>query len=488
MDINTLTVKKAHEDLKAKKYSSRELTQEFFSQIDDVDEKVKAFVSRTEEVAFEKADKFDNGEYQDSMIGGVPGSLKDLLNMEGSVTTASTKTLADFKSPYNSNVAEQILKSGGVVLGKTNMDAFAHGSSTEKSDFFVTHNPWDLERLPGGSSGGAAAAVAARMGLWSIGSETAGSIRQPASWTGTTGLKPTYGRVSRYGGIAMGSSLDCPGPICKTAEDCAILLDVIAGHDPRDATSSSLPVGNYFKNLKKDIEGIKIGLPRQYFDKERIEPEVLERVMCAVKELENMGAVIVDMDLMDPKYGVAVYTVICRIEVASNLGRYDGIRYGYKGEGKYESVLDQITHTRGEAFGQEAKQRSMTGAYAQYRGISDQYYQKAQKVRTLIKQDLERAFKEVDIIIGPSTPSTALKIGATEGNPLFGEMADILIESSTLAGNPGISIPVGFDSRELPVGMNIFAPQFAEQLVLNLSHAYQSETDWHFALPKLLIK
>lgn len=486
MDINTLTVKKAGEDLRAKKYSSRELTKEFFSRMDSVDDRVKAFVSRTEEVAFEKADAFDRGEFQDCMIAGIPGSLKDLLNMVGSVTTASSKTLANFQSPYNSNVAEQVLKNGGVVLGKTNMDAFAHGSSTEKSDFFTTHNPWDLDRLPGGSSGGSAAAVAAGMGLWSIGSETAGSIRQPASWTGTTGLKPTYGRVSRYGGVAMGSSLDCPGPICKTAEDCAILLDVIAGHDPRDATSSQIPAGKYFQNLNKDIKGLRIGLPRQYFDKERIEPEVLEKVMNAVGELEKLGAVIVDMDLMDPKYGVAVYTVICRIEVASNLGRYDGIRYGYKTDQKAESILDQITKTRSEAFGKEAKQRSMTGAYAQYRGITHQYYQKAQKVRTLIKQDLERAFGEVDIIIGPSTPSTALPIGATEGNPLFGEIADILIESSTLAGNPGISLPVGFDSKGLPVGMNVFTPQFSEQLVLNIGYAYQTVTDWHLQLPKIL--
>ncbi len=298
-------------------------------------------------------------------------------------------------------------------------------------------------------------------------------------------MKPTYGRVSRFGVEAMGASLDCPGPLCKSAEDCAILLQVLAGKDPKDATTSQNLVENYFENLNSDIKGLKIGLPRQYFDEKEIESEVLEKVMDAVKEFEKLGAVVEEMDLMEPKYAVAVYTVICRSEVSSNLARYDGIRYGYKSDKQAESIIDQYINNRSESFGKEAKQRSITGAYALSAGLSGEYYQKAQKVRTLVRKDLEDAFKTYDVIIGPTTPSTALKIGATEGNPLFGEIADRLIEASTIAGNPGISVPVGFDKDGLPVGMNIFAPQFAEQLVLNFGYAYQQVTDWHMKSPVL---
>jgi aspartyl-tRNA(Asn)/glutamyl-tRNA(Gln) amidotransferase subunit A len=393
--------------------------------------------------------------------------------------------LKSYESVYNSTVVDKLEKEDAVIFGKTNMDAFAHGSSTERSDFFTTKNPWDLNRVPGGSSGGSAAAVAAGMGIYSIGTETAGSIRLPASWCGITGLKPTYGRVSRYGVVSMGSSLDSPGPMTKNVEDAAILLEVLAGKDEKDANTSTKKVENYFANLNKDISGMKIGLPKQYFNEDAIQKEVLERVTDAAKLLEKQGAELVDMDLMDPKYGIAVYTVICRSEISSNLGRYDGIRYGYFSDEKAEEILDQVMINRGEGFGNEAKQRSMTGAYALSAGYYDAYYKKAQKVRTLIRQDLERAFEEVDIIIGPTTPTTALKLGESENNPLFGEMADILIEASTLSGCPGLNIPVGFDQNSLPVGMNLFAPQFNEQQILNVGYAYQNETDYHNQFPDL---
>jgi len=479
LDLQKLTLTQVNKDLSDKKYSSKEITEEVFARIAKIDQKVKAFVSLTKEQALKAAVKFDKEKNRKSKIAGVPGSIKDLYNWIGTKTTASSNIIKNYISPYNSTVTQKLLDSGAVLVGKTNLDAFAHGSSTEKSDFFTTLNPWNLEHLPGGSSGGSAAAVASGMGIYSIGTETAGSIRQPSSWCGLTGLKPTYGRVSRYGIIAMGSSLDSPGPICKSVEDCAILLEILAGKDKFDATTSLKPVEKYYKNLNSDINGLKIGLPRQYFDKSQIQPEVIEKVMEAVKILEKLGAKIMEMDLMDPKYGIAVYTVICRSEVSSNLARFDGIRYGYISDKKAESILDQISYNRGEGFGNEAIQRSMTGAYALSAGYYDAYYKKAQQVRSLIIEDLKEAFKKVDVIIGPTTPSTALKVGATEGNPLFGEIADVLIEASTLSGCPGLNVPVGFDNEGLPIGMDIFAPQFEEQRILNVGYAYQQISDYH---------
>ncbi len=487
MEIHELTLKQVSEDLKQGKYSSKEITQVVIDSIKKKDDEIKAFVNITEEKALEAADKFDKSPDKDklSKIAGVPGSLKDLFNWVDTPATASSNMLSNYISPYNATVTQRLLDNDAVFVGKTNLDSFAHGSSTETSDFFTTRNPWDTNRLPGGSSGGSAASVSAGMSIYSMGTETAGSIRQPSSWCGLTGLKPSYGRVSRYGVIAMGSSLDSPGPICKSVEDCAILLEALAGKDPKDATSHPSKAERYFDNLNADIDGLKIGLPKKYFDKDEIQEDVIKRVREALEELERAGAELVDIELMDPKYAIAVYTLVCRSEVSSNLARYDGIRYGHSTDEATETIDEFIAKNRGEGFGEESQRRIMTGTYALSSGYYDAYYKKAQKVRTMITQDLEKAFKNVDIIIGPTTPSTALKVGSTEGNPLFGEIADVLVEAGTLSGYPGLNVPVGFDKNDLPVGMNIVAPQFEEQQILNVGYAYQKLTDWHTKFPKI---
>ncbi|HEX9804137.1 MAG TPA: Asp-tRNA(Asn)/Glu-tRNA(Gln) amidotransferase subunit GatA [Candidatus Dojkabacteria bacterium] len=485
MEVAKLTIKQTRKDLDEKKYSSKELTEAIFERIEKNDNDVKAFISNYKEEAMNASEEFDSGKSDDSKIAGIPVSLKDNYNWKGSKTTASSNIIKDYISPYNATVTERLVNAGAVITSKANMDAFAHGSSTETSDFFTSRNPWDLSKLPGGSSGGSAAAVASGMSIYSMGSETAGSVRGPASWCGLTGLKPTYGRSSRYGIIAMGSSLDVPGPITKSVEDAAIVLEIIAGQDPRDATTSPKSAEKYFENLSDDLMGMKIGVVKQYFDEEKIEKEVLVKVHEALATLEKKGAKLIDIDLMDPKYGLAVYTVVCRSEVSSNLGRYDGIRYGHFSDEKAETMLDQIALNRGEGFGNEAKQRSMTGAYALSAGYYDAYYKKAQQVRTLIIEDMNKAFDEVDVLVGPTMASTALEIGATEGNPLFGEMMDVLVMASSLSGTPGLSVPVGFDSKNLPVGLNIMAPQFEEQRILNLGYAYQNETDWHTKFPDI---
>jgi aspartyl-tRNA(Asn)/glutamyl-tRNA(Gln) amidotransferase subunit A len=487
MEIQSLTLKQAAQDLKEKKYSSKELTQEIYTNIEKNDGNIKAYVNLTREKALAAAEKYDSSsETPSSAIAGVPGSIKDLFNWYDTPTTASSNMLKDYISPYNATVTQRLLDHDAVLVGKTNLDSFAHGSSTETSDFFTTRNPWDTNRLPGGSSGGSAASVAAGMAIYSVGTETAGSIRQPSSWCGLSGLKPTYGRVSRYGVISMGSSLDSPGPMCKSVEDCALLLEVLAGRDPKDATSHHAKVENYFENLNAHtVNGLKIGLPKKYFEADVIQDDVIIRVREALEVLESKGAELIDIELLDPKYSIAVYTLVCRSEVSSNLARFDGIRYGHTTEKNIETIDELISRNRGEGFGDEPRRRVMTGTYALSSGYYDAYYKKAQKVRTLIKKDLEKAFKQVDVIIGPTTPSTALEVGATKGNPLFGEVADMLVEAGTLAGYPGLTLPVGFDRDSLPVGMNIIAPQFEEQLILNTGYAYQQETDWHTKSPKL---
>jgi aspartyl-tRNA(Asn)/glutamyl-tRNA(Gln) amidotransferase subunit A len=354
-----------------------------------------------------------------------------------------------------------------VLLGKTNMDAWAHGSSTETSDFGPTKNPWNSDHLPGGSSGGAAASVAADEAVAAIGSETAGSIRQPASWCGVVGLKPTYGRVSRYGVVAMGSSLDSPGPITKTVEDSALLLQVLAGVDPMDATTAPNDVPNYLSNINRDIKGLKIGVSDDYF--EGVDEEVKAKINEGIKALEKLGASVKKIKLFSPKYSIAVYTIIQRAEVSSNLARLDGIRYG---------------HDR-SFFAEEAKRRIMLGTYALSSGYYDQYYNKALKVRTIIIDDFKKAFQDVDVIIGPTSPTTALPIGATEGQAMFGELADMLVEPSSIAGLSGINVPAGFSKNGLPIGMDIIGPQFGEEIVLRVGQSYERGTEWHKRKPKV---
>ncbi len=459
--LNQLTVAKAIDGLKNKDFSIEELVKSCFEEIKKTNSEIKAFVTLREKQSLRLARKYDQELLKNPKVFarkplfGIPIALKDNFSTKGIKTTASSNILKDYIPPYSATVVKKLLKAGAIIVGKTNMDAWAHGSSTETSDFFTTKNPHDPERSPGGSSGGSAAAVGANQVLAAIGSETAGSIRQPASWCGVVGLKPTYGRVSRWGLIAMASSTDSPGSLTKTTEDAALILSVLAGKDPRDATTSEEPTKNYLKEIEKKKKRITLGVPQEYF-LPKMDKKVRLVVEKAIVQLEKLGFKIKPVSLLDPKYAIAVYTIVQRAEVSSNLGRYDGIRYGYSR--KY--------------FGKEAKRRMMLGAHVLSSGYFDQYYLKAQKVRSLILKDYERVFKKVDAIVAPTSPTVALKIGASEKNPLFGEMQDVLVEASSLAGLPGISLNCGW-ADNLPVGLQIVAPQFREDLILNIAHHYE---------------
>jgi aspartyl-tRNA(Asn)/glutamyl-tRNA(Gln) amidotransferase subunit A len=469
MDITTLTITQAKKDLKAKKYSSVELTEAYLKRIKSVEKKVKAFVTVTEKEALQNAKAADEqlAKGIDLPLLGIPLSIKDNFSTNGIRTTASSKVLDEYIPPYDATVVTKLKEAGIVLLGKTNMDAWAHGSSTETSDFGASRNPWNTDHLPGGSSGGAAASMAADEVLGAIGSETAGSIRQPASWCGVVGMKPTYGRVSRYGVIAMGSSLDSPGPITRTVEDSALILQILAGQDGHDATTSPMEVPDYQKALKKDIKGMTIGISEDYF--EGVDPEVSSTVKKAVKIYEKLGARIKKINLFQPKYVIAVYTIIMRSEVSSNLARLDGIRYG-----------NDRTY-----FGEEAKRRIMLGTYALSAGYYDQYYNKALKVRSVIIDDFKKAFQDVDVIIAPTNPVTSPKVGASANDPMFGELSDILVEPSSLAGLTGINITCGFSKAGLPIGMQIIGPQFAEEVVLNAAYKYEQENPLYLKKPIL---
>lgn len=471
--MNNLTIKQAKEGLKTKKFSSIELTKACLNQINKIEGRLNAFVTVTEKEALEQAENADleikNG--TELPLLGIPIAIKDNFSTIGIRTTASSKVLDEYIPPYDATVVKKLKDAGVIIVGKTNMDAWAHGSSTETSDYGPTRNPWNTNHLPGGSSGGSAASVASNEVIAAIGSETAGSIRQPASWCGVVGLKPTYGRVSRYGVIAMGSSLDSPGPITKNVEDSALILDILAGFDNFDATTSPLPVGNYLGNLNIDIKNLKIGISDEYFIS-GIDKEVEGKVKEAIKKLQNMGAEIENIKLFDPKYAIDVYTIIQRSEVSSNLARYDGIRFG-----------NDRTY-----FADEAKRRIMFGTYALSSGYYDQYYNKAQRVRTVIIKDFEKAFKKVDVIIAPTSPSLALPVGSTKNASMFGEIADVLVEPSSIAGLCGINIPVGFSKSGLPIGMQIIGPQFKENIVLAVAHQYETNTfseSWRKNKPNL---
>lgn len=461
--------------LESGRASAKELLSEAIKKAEEADELYNIFVSKT----YDKAEGFTDKQidYSKSLLAGIPTAVKDNFNWEGTNTTASSNMLKEYESPYSSTIVQRLLDNNASIIGKTNMDAFAHGSSTATSDFFTTLNPFNKDYYPGGSSGGSAAAVAAGIVPYSIGSETAGSIRQPSAWCGLVGLVPTYGRLSRYGLVAMGSSFDRPGPIATTVEDCAIVIDALSGKDSMDATSVDRPKTNIYKNLDKSIKSLRIGLPNQYWD-ERIDDSVRSKVKDAISLLEKAGAEIVEIDLLDPKYSIAVYTIVCRSEVSSNLARLDGIRYGHISSEIFDDVLTQISNNRGEGFGKEAKQRSMTGAYTLSAGYYDAYYKKAQIVRNLIKQDLEAAFDNVDVIVSPTTPTVALKVGdPMVDNPLFGELSDVLVEASALSGMPSLNIPVGLDEKEnMPVGMQLIGRQWDEQTIANVGYAYQEIT------------
>ncbi len=465
-----LNLKEALEGLKNKEFSSLELTNSCIERIKEVDGKVKAYLTLNFENALLDAKKADEiiskkGEsaFKDFPLLGIPYALKDNFSTKGIRTTASSKVLTDYIPPFESTVSQRIKEAGAVLLGKTNMDAFAHGSSTETSDFLKTANPWDTKRVPGGSSGGSAAAVAANMCIFSIGSETAGSIRGPASWCGVSGFKPSYGRVSRYGVIAMASSTDSPGPICKSIWDCSYVLSIIAGKDESDATSVTNFVPNYTETKYSDLT---IGIPKSYFDIE-MDEEVKKLTYDFIEKLKELGCKTKEIDLIAPKYSIGVYTIVQRSEVSSNLARLDGIRYGL---------------TR-ENFGFEAKKRMFLGAHVLSSGYHEQYYTKAQKVRTLIINDFEKAFESVDLIVSPTMPITALEFGEGEKNPLFGEMMDILHEGSAVSGLSAISMPIGF-SKGLPVGGQLIAPRLHEEKLAYLGISYQENTDFHKKFPE----
>jgi len=468
--LKDLTIKTSHKDLVSKNISAQELTREILKRIKEMEPKINGFIRITEDLAINQAKKVDdllaNGQ-SISMISGVPASLKDVLVTKDVVTTAGSKILENFNPPYSATAAEKLLDNGLVLVGKTNMDEFAMGASTENSAYKITKNPWDESRVPGGSSGGSAASVAAGMCIYSLGSDTGGSVRQPASFCGVVGLKPTYGRVSRYGLIAMASSLDQIGPITKTVEDSAILLNIISGFDSKDATSAVNKVPDYTKVLGKSVKGLKIGLPKEFFG-EGISKDVKETILIAVKVLENLGAKIVDISLPRSKEAISVYYLIMPSEVSANLARYDGIRYG---------------KTR-DKFGAEVKRRLMLGTYALSSGYYDAYYLKAAKVRTLIREEFSNAFKKIDCIVGPTAPTTAFKIGEKIDNPLAMYLADILTVSANLAGIPAISLPCGF-IKGVPVGLQIMANYWQEETIFQVAYAYEQSQEWYARKPNL---
>ncbi len=481
-DLTSLTVLEALAALRKSEVSSRELTQACLERIERLEPQVHAFLHVAAEYALKAAAEADRARAagEEAPLLGLPLAVKDVLTVEGMPATCGSKILEGFVPPFTATSVERLQKAGAIVIGKTNTDEFAMGSSTENSAYGVTHNPWDLERVPGGSSGGSAAAVAARMVPAALGTDTGGSVRQPASFCGVTGIKPTYGRVSRYGLIAYGSSLDTVGVLARTAADAALLLELMAGRDPLDATSVDIPVPDLSEALEGGIEGLRIGVPEEYFI-EGIQAEVEGAVRNAIEQMKALGAEVRPVRLPHTEYALPVYYIIAPAEASANLARYDGIRYGPRVEGK--TMWDVFYRTRGEKFGPEVERRIMLGTYALSAGYYEAYYGQAQKVRTLIKRDFERAFEDVDVIAAPVAPTTAFKIGAHGDDPLAMYLEDVFTLPANLAGVPGISFPVGFDGEGLPIGMQLMGPHFREDLLFRAAHAYQQVTAWHRRRP-----
>ncbi len=471
--------------IKNKEVKPSEVVIEFVERASKFDSKVKAYVTDLGEQALEEAKTKDNQlTDQENLpaLFGIPVAIKDNISTKGIRTTCSSKMLENYIPPFDATVIEKLKNSGYIITGKTNLDEFAMGSSTENSAFFTTRNPWDLERVPGGSSGGSAAAVAAGFVPAALGSDTGGSIRQPAALCGIVGLKPTYGRVSRYGLVAFASSLDQIGPMTRYVEDSALLMNIICGYDKRDSTSSDTEVPDYLEEIKKDIKGLKIGLPKEFFV-EDLDSGIKKLVLDAVKLLEKEGVVVEEISLPHTKYAIEAYYIIAPSEASSNLARYDGVRYGFRAS-DYADLEDMYSKTRDEGFGAEVKRRIMLGTYSLSSGYYDAYYLKAQKVRTLIYQDYIQAFKKVDAIITPTTPDVAFKIGEKSSDPIQMYLSDIFTVSINLATLPGISIPCGF-KENLPVGMQIIGRPFDEATILRLAYKYQQLTDFHKKIPQI---
>ncbi|MEQ8954742.1 MAG: Asp-tRNA(Asn)/Glu-tRNA(Gln) amidotransferase subunit GatA [Gammaproteobacteria bacterium] len=462
--------------------SSVELTRAYLDRIGQFNNELNALITVCEEQALVQAAAADNKRAagEENPLLGIPIVHKDLFCTRDVLTTCGSKILYNFVSPYDATVVERLSNAGAVVLGKANMDEFAMGSSNETSYFGPVNNPWDIERVPGGSSGGSAAAVAADLCAIATGTDTGGSIRQPASFTGITGFKPSYGRVSRWGMIAFASSLDQAGPLAKTAEDAALMTAVIAGLDPKDSTSVDLPVDDYVGALNQPLDGLRIGIPKQHFA-EGLSKEVEQAVRDGLAELEKAGAKLIEINLPNNHLSVSAYYVVAPAEASANLSRFDGVRYGYRCENPVD-LEDMYTRTRSEGFGDEVKRRILVGTYALSAGFYDAYYRKAQKIRRLIKQDFIEAFKQVDVIIGPTSPHTAFKHGS-KSDPVAMYLEDIYTIAVNLAGLPGISIPAG-QVKGLPIGMQIIGSDFAEAKVLNVAHQFQQLTDWHLKKPE----
>ncbi len=474
------TIKETAGLIEKREASPVELTELFLERIFAEDGKINSYITVWEKAAVEAARKAEKQISEGNYLGplhGVPIALKDIFVTKDSRTTCGSKMLRDFVAPYNSTVAERLLASGSVILGKNNMDEFAMGSSNETSYFGPVNNPWDTDRVPGGSSGGSAAATAANLCVASVGTDTGGSIRQPGSLCGVVGMKPTYGRVSRFGMIAFASSLDQAGPIAKTVEDAAIILSSIAGYDPLDSTSVNLPTADYASALSTDIKGLRVGIPKEYFVS-GMDPEVEKSVREAITKLETLGAEIVEISLPHSRYAVSTYYIIAPSEASSNLARYDGVRYTYRCENT-ETLRDLFFRSRSEGFGDEVKRRIMLGTYALSTGYYDAYYLKAQKARTLIIRDFEDAWEKVDVIASATSPETAFGIGEKTDDPLKMYLSDVLTIPCNIAGLPGISVPCGFSSEKLPIGLQIMGKPFDEQTVLNAAYAYEQSTKWY---------
>ncbi len=487
MSLYQLTAHELRDKLRSREITSVELTESVYERIEAVEPHVKGYLTLTKDIALEQANAadagFQNGDNM-SPLAGIPIAIKDVICTKGVRTTCASKILSNFVPPYDATVMTKLNQQGIVMIGKTNMDEFAMGSSTENSAYQITHNPWDLETIPGGSSGGSAAVVSADTAICSLGSDTGGSIRQPAALCGVVGMKPTYGRISRYGLIAFASSLDQIGPFTKDVTDCALVLNALCGNDEMDSTSVDVPVPDFTQGLINDVQGLKIGVPKEYFT-EGLDTEVADKVHAAISVLEKLGASVEEISLPHTEYAIATYYIIAPAEASANLARYDGVRYGYRTE-EPTDLINMYKKTRSEGFGQEVKRRIMLGTFALSAGYQDAYYRKAQKARTLIKSDFDAAFEKVDVIATPTSPTPAFKIGERTADPLQMYLCDVMTTPASHAGLPGISVPCGFVESGLPVGLQLLAAPFDEETLLCTAYTFEQNTEHHLQKPDIL--
>jgi aspartyl-tRNA(Asn)/glutamyl-tRNA(Gln) amidotransferase subunit A len=482
-DLPALSIVELRDFLRRREVSPGEALRALEERINVVDPKIGAYLVHDLAAATAEAEKADVS----LSLGGIPIAIKDLINVEGQQCTCGSKILRGYRAPYSATVIERLRGDGAIPFGRMNMDEFAMGSSTENSSAQVTRNPWDLSRVPGGSSGGSAAAVAADIAFGALGTDTGGSIRQPAALSGIVGFKPSYGRVSRFGLVAFASSLDQIGPLTKTVQDSALLMNAIAGHDSRDSTSLDAPVPDYAQNLGGDLKGIRIGLPKEYMI-EGVDPVVKNAVMTAVKQLSSLGAEIAEVSLPHTDYAISAYYILATAEASANLARFDGVRYGHRAE-KVSSLFDHYARTRAEGFGAEVKRRIILGTYVLSSGYYDAYYLRAQKVRELIRQDFVRAFEKVEALVSPTSPTPAFKLGEKTTDPLQMYLADIFTNAANLAGICGINVPCGFaqseNGKKLPIGLQLLGKALDEARIFQIAHAYEQSTGWHKVRPAI---